>query len=98
MHDPLGDADFYPNYGRIQTGCEIDPTGTLSHNRSPTLFAESINSDKLIARKCVSFDNVKRFWCIVETAGHKMGGEPLDTSLNGIYYFSTNYWAPYGKG
>jgi len=94
--DPLGTADYYPNYGYApQPGTEFDPTGTLSHLRACDLFAETLAKENtFIADKCTSYQFNK---CTVESTGYKMGGEPLDDGNTGIYYLKTNMLSPYGR-
>lgn len=93
---PLGTKDVYPNYGLApQPGTEIDPTGTWSHLRACEYFAESLAPDNnFVADKCKSYE-VKK--CDVESTGYKMGGEPLDSGVSGIFYLKTNFLSPFGR-
>ncbi|TGZ51575.1 hypothetical protein DBV15_11012 [Temnothorax longispinosus] len=43
----IGDVDYYPNGGKRQPGCRVDPAGACSHDLAFKYFAESINSEVL---------------------------------------------------
>jgi pancreatic triacylglycerol lipase len=96
--EPLGQADFFPNYGRSQPGCGVDLTGSCAHGRAPTFFAESLNNNQFIAQRCASFDEVNNGRCTVQSSGHRMGGEPANSGLQGFFYLTTNSNSPFGRG
>ncbi|CRK98905.1 CLUMA_CG011978, isoform A [Clunio marinus] len=82
---PIGQADFFPNFGRWQPGCGIDLTGTCSHSRAPEFFAESINSNAFIATRCASFKEIKNERCTTEWLNERimMNPEAINTNLKG---------------
>lgn len=46
-------ADYYPNGGNNQNGC--NGNGGCSHGRSIDYYVESINSNKFVAKQCASY-------------------------------------------
>lgn len=96
---PLGHASFYPNFGRRQPGCGVDPAGGCAHARSHRLFTEALNSETgFYARQCRSVNDVNRGSCIQAGPDMRMGGEPTDTGARGVYWLPTNSRAPFAKG
>lgn len=55
FREPLGQADFFPNYGRTQPGCGADVSGQCAHARTVLFYAESINSP-FTSHECSSFE------------------------------------------
>lgn len=96
--EPLGQADFFPNYGRSQPGCGVDLVGTCAHGRAPLFFAESVRNNRFVATRCASFDEVNNGRCTWQSGGHMMGGEPANAGLNGYFYVTTNSNSPFGQG
>lgn len=97
--DPLGHASFYPNFGRRQPGCGVDPAGGCAHGRSHRLFTESLNSEiGFYARQCRSFADVTRGSCVRAGPDMRMGGEPTDTGARGVFWLPTNSRSPFAKG
>lgn len=98
--EPLGVADFYPNFGRWQPGCGIEITGTCSHLRAPELFAEAINSHGFVAKRCESVKEIGRNRCTDQSPGDTfvMTSEPSNYDLEGYFYFETNKKSPFAKG
>lgn len=96
MRAPIGDSDFYVNYGSIQYGCiEL---AACSHNRAYQYYAESICNSRFIADKCSSYEDIQNYNCNVTSTGHPMGGDPIAFEQTGIFYVSTNHEKPYAKG
>ena len=96
--EPLGQADFFPNYGRSQPGCGVDVAGSCAHGRAPSFFAESINNNNFVAIRCASFDEVNNGRCSQQSGGHRMGGEPANNGLSGYFYLATNSNSPFARG
>lgn len=96
--EPLGQADFYPNYGRWQPGCGWEITGSCSHGRAAELFAESINHNFFVAERCKSFDEVYKNRCTSEDERFLMRPEPANYGLEGIFYLATNPQPLFGTG
>lgn len=94
---PLGQADFFPNFGRSQPGCGFDITGTCAHLRASEYFAESITSDGFIAQRCESFADINKNRCTVESPDELiiMSPEPANFGLEGIFFLKTNPKSPY---
>lgn len=96
--ETLGQADFFPNYGRSQPGCGIDLTGSCAHGRAPIYFAESINSFGFVAQRCGKSSDIDRGSCKVQDEKVIMRPEPPNVGLTGSFYLSTNKNWPYAKG
>lgn len=74
---PLGSANFYPNGGSSQPGCERDFSGKCSHARSYHLFLESLYTDiHFYSLQCESLEEVQQGNCRIVGKVVKMGGEP----------------------
>lgn len=98
--EPLGDADFFPNYGSKQPGCEWDFFGACSHKRAPEYFAESINVLKFIAKKCKSFHEIGSQSCTDQLPQENIIMHPQTSNflLQGIFFLRTNSNSMYGLG
>lgn len=100
IHEPVGHASFYPNWGKRQPGCGADPLSSCSHRRSVEYFSESLTNyqNNFVSRKCSSFHEVlsKRCWNGGEIA--YMGGDPLNFDYKGVYYLKTNSRQPFSTG
>lgn len=94
---PLGQADFFPNFGSYQPGCGLDLTGSCSHGRSATYFAESINSRGFVATQCESFDEIGKSKCTDQSPNSTfiMSPEQANHALKGIFYLKTNAYEPF---
>lgn len=97
-----GHADFWPNEGQAkQPGC-ISATIPLttedfcSHWRSWALWAESLKSNELLARRCDNYDTFLRGQCQEEPAVPM--GNSATPDLRGNYYLRTAASSPYGLG
>lgn len=96
--DPIGDSDFYPNYGKVQPGC-FDPAGVCSHLRAYTYYAESLRPvDRFISVRCGSYFEIKDKACAPKAKGIKMGGDLPNSNLHGIFYLKVNALPPYARG
>ena len=100
MYDPIGQADFYPNFGRLQPGCGPLDLQKCPHKRAVLFFAESIAvNNNFVAHKCASFFEISIGRCTrMSSKEIKMGGEPPNSALKGVFHLSTNNDSPYGKG
>lgn len=96
--DPIGVADFYPNWGRTQPGCELDLTGTCAHLRVYSFFAESLNNNRYLATQCSSYNDIEAYRCTPILTRVKMGGEPLNRNARGVFYVPVGFLPPYGQG
>ncbi|XP_076273026.1 phospholipase A1-like [Rhynchophorus ferrugineus] len=93
----MADADFWPNGGIVQPGCDDESYSLFSHNRSYIFMAESINNNNFYARKCNSITDYRSGSCAGNTVA-KMGGLVFDTSLTGAFYLNTSATPPFGLG
>ncbi|XP_050344703.1 pancreatic triacylglycerol lipase-like [Nymphalis io] len=97
---PLGDIDFYPNGGTVQTGCGTDTT--CSHTYAYVFYAESItaeaaNGNKFVGTACESLEEASTLRCTGEKNAI-FGGTNTKTSGSGIYLFLTNIQPPFARG
>lgn len=97
---PLGDASFYPNWGRGMPGCGIDATGNCGHSRAWEFMGESIRtpSSNFWATRCAAYANIVNRSCPPSGASQQMGGEPLTRAANGVYFLVTNANPPFAQG
>ena len=93
--EPIGLADFFPNWGSAQPGCGDDVGGGCAHNRVVNLFAESINSN-FNAQRCASFDEIQNRVCTGRGSG-RMGGDTGNFGNSGIYFMETNSAYPFSR-
>lgn len=94
--EPIGQADFFPNWGTSQPGCGEDVSGGCAHNRVSNLFAESINTN-FSARRCESFNQIQNLVCTGSGSGI-MGGDTGNSVNSGIYFMETNSVSPFSRG
>lgn len=97
---PIGNVDFYPNYGSSQPGCTLDVTGGCAHGRSYEFFAESIvNRNAFTAQQCDDYKpSITKKKCPGNGVFSYMGGSPVDTNASGVFYLQTNKKSPFGQG
>lgn len=82
MMEPVGKADFYPEGGfpDNQPGCQKQKTPLkllCAHGRAYRLFAESIRSGGLLAKKCGSYQDFCEDRCEKNSTAY-MGTLQLD--------------------
>lgn len=98
IREPVAQADFYPNFGSSQPGCEgQDTTGSCSHGRVVALYAESIDS-LFTANQCRSFDDIGQNVCNPTGFTGRMGGPQSKPGLSGIFHLTTNAQSPFSRG
>lgn len=73
FNDSLGHADYWPNGGHHQPGCEHDELGMCSHGRAYQYFAESLRSGKFKSWHCNSYDHFLTGAC--KTNSHSFIGQ-----------------------
>jgi pimeloyl-ACP methyl ester carboxylesterase len=97
---PIGIADFYPNWGRSQPGCGIDVAGTCAHGRAFEFFAESINlARRFVSTQCASYQQILNQQCTSSGPNRLMGGDPSQHGLaRGVYFVATNSNSPFARG
>jgi pimeloyl-ACP methyl ester carboxylesterase len=97
--EPLGHANFYPNWGSNQPGCL---TGLCSHNIVEDFFEASISAANLFtARQCGSFAAIRFRTCITSGPARRMGGEPLidgTSAANTVFFLETSSRSPFSLG
>ncbi|XP_049296733.1 pancreatic lipase-related protein 2-like [Anopheles funestus] len=99
--DPIGDADFYPNFGRVQPGCGADVGGSCAHARAVHFYVESILSRHgFIGQQCQAFQNIRDGMCTQTGVSSRMGGEPpnVDGAPTGIFFLQTSNSFPFAVG
>uniref|UniRef100_A0A182J845 Uncharacterized protein n=1 Tax=Anopheles atroparvus TaxID=41427 RepID=A0A182J845_ANOAO len=99
--EPIGDADFYPNFGRIQPGCGPDVGGGCAHARAVHFYVESILSrNGFVGEQCESFQNIRDGLCNRTGVTARMGGEPpnADSNPEGIFFLQTANGFPFALG
>lgn len=99
FRSPIGQADFYPNFGRTQPNCQVSDglTGGCSHGRVVFLFAESI-TDIFTATECKSYDEVRKNRCTPTGRTERMGGPYAKLGVTGIFHLTTNSVSPFSRG
>lgn len=97
--DPLGQVNFFPNFGRSQPGCGIDVIGACAHARTVLFYAESINTP-FTSHECNSFDEIRNGQCTRTGRTALMGGvQPHgNVGLTGHFHLTTNAAAPFSQG
>lgn len=98
--EPIGQTNFYPNWGRSQPGCGVDVTGNCAHQRTHEFFAESITSTVgFWARQCRDYSDIVNQNCVQSGENTLMGGEPLrSTGRTGVFWLPTRDAVPYAMG
>ncbi|CAD7079953.1 unnamed protein product [Hermetia illucens] len=100
IEHPVGDASFYPHYGRMQPGCN-DSTTFCDHSRAVYYFAESLElPNKFYAIQCSTYDQIIEKKCKWTGRVAYMGGDPSNYGRNirGVYFLPVNEKYPYAVG
>ncbi|XP_022213061.2 LOW QUALITY PROTEIN: phospholipase A1-like [Drosophila obscura] len=94
---PIGKGAFYPNGGKSQPGCGVDLTGSCSHGRSVTYYAEAVTEDNFGTIKCHDYEAAVSKECGSTYSSVRMGATTNAYMVDGDYYVPVNSDAPFGK-
>ncbi|XP_058840110.1 pancreatic triacylglycerol lipase-like [Topomyia yanbarensis] len=97
----LGQANFFPNWGRTQPGCGTDTGGSCAHSRAPQFYAESISSSTAFrAVRCANHEEMLEGICTPSGDDANMGGQPSNQGrgVSGVFHLSTRAEAPFALG
>lgn len=97
FREPIGQADFFPNFGRSQPGCGADVSGQCAHERVNDLHAESINT-VFTGHGCTSFADIDNNQCTPTHVTARMGGPYGSIGSLGNFIMTTNDVAPFSQG
>lgn len=97
FREPIGQASFFPNFGRSQPGCGTDPAGACAHARTVFFYAESINT-RFTAQECQSFAQIDNNQCTPTGRTANMGGPNGNIGLRGNFFLATNAASPFSRG
>ncbi|KAG5668672.1 hypothetical protein PVAND_016603 [Polypedilum vanderplanki] len=95
--EPITHSSFYPNFGRTQPGCGPDISGSCAHARSVFLYAESVNSNRFVARQCASYAEIVAENCPGTGVTAIMGGDSAKP-IRGVFFLTTNAESPFAQG
>jgi len=104
FEQPIGHANFYPNWGTAQPSCENnDAGGFCSHVLVNDFYIESINpvSTFFGATRCRDFNDIRIRDCVASGESRRLGGEPVfdGPSVPGsVFYLTTNAQRPFAQG
>jgi len=92
--EPIAQSNMYPNWGSSQPGCL---TGICHHDRSNSFYAESINSNRFVARRCANYNAIVTQNC-PGTGGPEFMGGDFQKSISGIFFVPVNANSPFAQG
>lgn len=99
---PVGHADFYPNYGSHQPGCNVaKPTIPVlcSHARSYIYYAESIGYfeglHEFVAKECMDHAEIEAGLCTGNATVVMGEYTPRFNETRKMYFLLTNKKSPY---
>ncbi|XP_055597202.1 pancreatic triacylglycerol lipase-like [Uranotaenia lowii] len=98
---PIGQASFYPNWGRSQPGCGVDLSGACAHGRAWEFFAESVRTapSRFVSVQCANYGQIVNQNCVSSGPNRNMGGEPANIgTASGVYFLQTNAASPFARG
>lgn len=98
--NPVGHANFYPNWGVNQPGCA---GSTCSHSRVNDFYQHSINHANIFgATRCANFAAITNRNCPSAGASRRMGGHspPIDgtSPTLAVFFLTTGASAPFHHG
>jgi hypothetical protein len=97
--NPIGHANFYPNWGVNQPGCA---GSTCSHSRVNDFYQHSINMNNIFgATRCRGFADITSRNCVSSGAARRMGGEPVidgTSPAETVFFLTTGATAPFAHG
>jgi len=97
--NPVGHANYYPNWGTAQPGCN---GSGCNHALVQDFFQHSINMVNYFgATRCANFAAITNRSCPSAGAARRMGGEPVIDGISpalSVYYLTTAPTAPFAHG
>jgi pancreatic triacylglycerol lipase len=96
FRQPIAHATFYPNWGLLMPGCGVNMA--CNHHRATEFYAESINSDRFVARQCTDLTQINGQDCPGTGVVASLGGDLAKDNVRGVFFLETNAAAPFARG